>query len=254
MGRKRPAKAGPRRRQQTKSADSAGAPTPHALAGAHKAPARRGRASRVECARAAVVAPTDEFTAKERRFVEEYLVDLNATQAALRAGYSARSARAQGGELLQRPKVAAAIAAAQSARAARTQLAADEVLRNLAPLIRSNVEHYRISDDGHLGLAPGAPEDALLAVASVKRRVTTGEDGCVTQDVEFRLWPKVGALELGMRHLGMLPRDGAPAIQVNQFLLLAARQAQALPDDELRRLAAASDEELVAYLANQEVA
>jgi hypothetical protein len=68
------------------------------------------------------------MTPKQARFVEEYLVDLNATQAAIRAGYSAKTARFVGCENLSKPYIAEAIAAAQSERSARTEITQDYVL------------------------------------------------------------------------------------------------------------------------------
>lgn len=69
------------------------------------------------------------LTPKQARFVEEYLIDLNATQAAIRAGYSARTARKIGQENLTKPDIAEAISAAQSARSERTEISQDMVLR-----------------------------------------------------------------------------------------------------------------------------
>ena len=71
------------------------------------------------------------LTAKQQRFVEEYLVDLNATQAAVRAGYSEASAYAIGHECLKKPKVAAAVQRGQAARSGEVRVAADDVLREL---------------------------------------------------------------------------------------------------------------------------
>lgn len=71
------------------------------------------------------------LTPKQQRFVEEYLVDLNATQAAIRAGYSERTANEQGARLLANASVAAAIAEAQAARSARTEITQDVVLQRL---------------------------------------------------------------------------------------------------------------------------
>ncbi len=62
------------------------------------------------------------MTPRQHRFVEEYLVDLNATQAARRAGYSAKSAAGRGSRLLRNPAIAAAIEKAQDQRAARTSM------------------------------------------------------------------------------------------------------------------------------------
>jgi phage terminase small subunit len=72
-----------------------------------------------------------ELTPRQRRFVDEYLVDLNATQAAIRAGYSARTANEQGPRLLVNVGIATAIQAAQLARSERLQLTQDHVLRGL---------------------------------------------------------------------------------------------------------------------------
>lgn len=69
-----------------------------------------------------------DLTPKQALFVQEYLIDLNATKAAMRAGYSARTADKIGGQLLAKTGVAAAINAALEDRARRTQITADQVL------------------------------------------------------------------------------------------------------------------------------
>ena len=68
------------------------------------------------------------LTPKQEAFVSEYLVDLNATQAAIRAGYSEKTAQMIGSENLSKPMVAAAIAAAQAERSERTEITQDYVL------------------------------------------------------------------------------------------------------------------------------
>ena len=72
------------------------------------------------------------LTAKQDRFVEEYLVDLNATQAALRAGYSEKTARSIGAENLSKPDIEKAIADALETRRLRTEITQDRVLEELA--------------------------------------------------------------------------------------------------------------------------
>lgn len=71
------------------------------------------------------------LTARQQRFVEEYLRDLNATQAAERAGYSKRTANEQAAQLMKHPEIIAAIDAAKSDRSERTGVSADWVLRRL---------------------------------------------------------------------------------------------------------------------------
>lgn len=75
--------------------------------------------------------PKSPLTPKQQRFVEEYLVDLNATQAAIRAGYSRRTARAIGAENLTKPDIAAAIASAKEERAERVRVNAAWVVKRL---------------------------------------------------------------------------------------------------------------------------
>ena len=72
-----------------------------------------------------------KLTPKQQRFVDEYLIDLNATQAAIRAGYSQKTANKQGPRLLVNVGVAEAIAAGQAKREQRTRVDADWVLKRL---------------------------------------------------------------------------------------------------------------------------
>lgn len=74
------------------------------------------------------------LTPKQKRFVDEYLIDLNATQAAIRAGYSEKTAYSIGEENLRKPEIKKAIEIAQSNRSERTNISQDEVLRDLQEL------------------------------------------------------------------------------------------------------------------------
>ena len=75
------------------------------------------------------------LTDKQRRFVDEYLVDLNATQAAIRAGYSKRRASEIGSQNLRKPEIAEAISAAQAERSQRTQITQDYVLQGIVETV-----------------------------------------------------------------------------------------------------------------------
>jgi phage terminase small subunit len=90
------------------------------------------------------------MTPKQQRFVDEYLIDLNATQAAVRAGYSAKTAYSIGEELLRKPDIAAAVAKAEAARSERTKIDADWVLRKAVEL------HDKAMADGAYAPAKGA--------------------------------------------------------------------------------------------------
>lgn len=81
----------------------------------------------------------NELTPKQRAFVREYLIDLNATQAAIRAGYSAKTAYSQGERLLKNVEVDRAISTAMKARENRTEITADRVLQELAKIGFSDI-------------------------------------------------------------------------------------------------------------------
>lgn len=72
-----------------------------------------------------------KLTAKQRRFVDEYLVDLNATQAAIRAGYSQKTAGSVGFENLRKPEIQKAVDEAKKNRAERTEITQDWVVKEM---------------------------------------------------------------------------------------------------------------------------
>lgn len=90
----------------------------------------------------------DELTPKQRLFVAEYLKDLNATQAALRAGYSPRTAFRIGAENLQKPATRLAIDSAIALRVERVEVTTDDVLRELWRIAKADpgeiIEHRRV--------------------------------------------------------------------------------------------------------------
>ena len=105
------------------------------------------------------------LTPKQARFVEEYLIDLNATQAAIRAGYSAKTANEQGAQLLAKLSIRQAVAEAQAIRSKRTEITQDEVIQGLkkeATLEGEGSSHSaRVSAWAHLGKHMGMFTDNL---------------------------------------------------------------------------------------------
>ncbi len=105
------------------------------------------------------------MTPKQQRFIEEYLIDLNATQAAVRAGYSAKTANEQGAQLLAKLSIREAVAEAQAIRSKRTAITQDEVIQGLkkeATLEGEGSSHSaRVSAWAHLGKHLGMFTDNL---------------------------------------------------------------------------------------------
>jgi len=146
-----------------------------------------------------------KLTPKQARFIEEYLIDLNATQAAIRAGYKETTAYAIGAENLKKPQIAAKIAAEMAARSRRTEITQDRVLTELAKIGFADISDF-VAVEGVGGflqvrVKPTAdvPPEKLGAVAAIKN----GAYG-----IEIKLNDKVKALELLGRHLGMFQEKG----------------------------------------------
>lgn len=120
------------------------------------------------------------LTPKQAAFAREYLVDLNATQAAIRAGYSEKTAYSQGQRLLKNAEVQAAIAKAQAQRAKRLQLTADDVLKGLyaeATYDGEGSSHSaRVQAWAHIGKHLGMFTDKLETSGSQRIEVVYVDD------------------------------------------------------------------------------
>lgn len=156
---------------------------------------------------------------RQQAFVREYLLDLNATRAAQRAGYkgSDKVLEVTGGRLLGHAGVAAQIAAAQAKRAEKLDLKADHVLRNIKRIAdvdmrRSLADPRGLRDPAHVlahaGLVEGQllplhlmPDDVALAVSSVE----VDNKG----NLKVKFWDKVKTNELLARHLRLLDGPGS---------------------------------------------
>jgi len=169
---------------------------------------------------------------KERAFAREFVIDLNASAAVWRAGCfnvtTDSSAGECGSRVLSRPKVKALISVLSAQRASRTNLTADSVLHEMSLLANSDQSHYIVDDNGQILLTAGAPEGAMRAIQSVKRKKTIREDHeghiTITYDVELKLWDKPGSLKLMGRHVGLFPdkvqvtgKDGGPIETVTRI-------------------------------------
>ena len=140
------------------------------------------------------------MTNKQLKFCEEYLIDLNATRAAIRAGYSPKTANEQGCQLLAKVSIRACVDKALAERSKRTGVNADRVVRELARLAFVNAPD--VIDLDNAIAKSGAATDDTAAIASVKVKIIPGEDGDGVER-EIKLFDKTKALELLGKHLGM---------------------------------------------------
>lgn len=140
-----------------------------------------------------------KLTEKQQRFVDEYLIDLNATQAAIRAGYSAKTADVQGSRMLGNVKVQQAIAEAMAKRSKRTGVNQDRVVLELA-----KIAFVKMTDivDGEGRIKSNATDDDLSCIESIKYKESDNEFGGSVER-EVKISSKLKALELLGKHLGM---------------------------------------------------
>jgi len=141
-----------------------------------------------------------KLTAKQQRFVEEYLVDLNATQAAIRAGYSPQSAYSIGQENMKKPVIKNAIDKAMAERSKRTGINQDRILIELAKIGFLNPVDVINMDDATI--RGDANREDTAAIASVKVKTIPTEDGEIVER-EVKTYDKIKALELIGKHIGM---------------------------------------------------
>jgi len=143
-----------------------------------------------------------KLTPKQAKFCREYMVDLNATQAAIRAGYSKKTANVIGPENLAKPCIQALIANATAKQAEKTGITAENVLRELALLAYSNMGDYAGYGANGVKVTPTEEltRDQMACIAEVGENITRA-----SRTTKFKLHDKKGSLELLGKHLGLFP-------------------------------------------------
>ena len=164
-------------------------------------------------------APPHALTPRQARFVAEYLVDLNATQAAIRAGYSARTADKIGPRLVGESRIAEGISEALTARSERTQITADQVVAELAAIGFAKLSDYATWGPDRFELLESSAADtrAVLEI-KVKETVLAGSDDGPTilkREYGVKLHDKVKALVKLGEHLGMWNDKASATIDAN---------------------------------------
>lgn len=151
----------------------------------------------------------DKLTPKQERFCEEYVIDMNGTQAAIRAGYSENSANEQAAQLLAKLSIQNKVKELRAEISQRTEITADNVVKELAKIGFMTIDEI-YTDTNSLKDIRSLSDKAKAAVAGVKvTEKTYGKDDNETTEktTEIKLWDKGKALvELG-KHLGIFKED-----------------------------------------------
>jgi len=144
------------------------------------------------------------MTPKQARFVAEYLIDLNATQAAIRAGYAPKTANRAGSDLLTKPDIQAAVSSAKDRQLKSADLSATRILEEMRRV--ALVDPGAIfNDDGRLKAVSEWDEDTRRAISSVDVKRLPGGDAAEPQEiVKVRFVSKTAALDQLGKHFGLL--------------------------------------------------
>lgn len=171
------------------------------------------------------------LTARQQRFVDEYLCDLNATQAAIRSGYSKKTAEWIGPQLLTKSHVAAAVAERMKARGERTAITADRALLEAARLALFDPRKL-FNDDGSPKGIHELDDDTAAAVAGIEvleQFEGSGKDRVFVGYLKkYKIADKNSALEKLFKHHGLYEKDNRQKSDpIAEFL--AALNRSALP-------------------------
>ena len=158
------------------------------------------------------------MTPKQERFIAEYLIDLNATQAAMRAGCSPRSANRTASKWLSKADISQEIARRQGERLQRIGWEGDEVLRELRMQAHSRIGDF-FDKEGNLKPLHELTDaqQACISSREVILKNAQAGDGKVERVLKIRLWDKIRALEMAMQHFKLLsPKvEDAPKVEVS---------------------------------------
>lgn len=147
------------------------------------------------------------MTNGQQRFADEYLIDLNATQAAIRAGFSKKSAYSQGARLLKNDKVARYIDQKRAEISEKCGITAERVLEEYAKIAFSNMKDYVSS--GNTPLEVTNMDDDIAAAIQEVGTEEKEFNGTITTQRKLKLYSKLDALEKLGRHLGIFERDNS---------------------------------------------
>lgn len=168
------------------------------------------------------------LTDKQERFCQEYLVDLNATQTAIRAKYSEKTARQIGQENLSKPNIQERIAELMKDRSQRTKVTQDMVIQELALIGFSDIAELLEIEEGGLIIAKKfdeIPEGKTRVLKAIKedriiRETAKGDEMVIHDKIRYETWDKIRALELLGKHLNIFTEEMRNLIRVDGKLTI----------------------------------
>ena len=158
-----------------------------------------------------------KLTAKQAKFIDEYLVDLNGTQAAIRAGYSKKTAAVIASQFLIKLNIQAAIAKRREQIRKKVLITQEGVIQRYMMLCDYSIDDF-FNDDGTMKNFSEIPKEKLYAIGGFKqskRTLTKTDEEIITDRIkEFKLPSKRLVLDSLAKHLGMFDPKNQPPIQI----------------------------------------
>lgn len=153
-----------------------------------------------------------KLSEKQKRFCEEYVIDLNATQAAIRSGYSEKTARSQGQRLLTNVDIQKFISELRKDIQERNKITVDECISILASIARLDVADI-YAEDGTIKPLSEIPKEARIAIAGIESTELFDFDYDKKEKIfighskKLRTVSKEGAIDKLLKHFGGYEKD-----------------------------------------------
>lgn len=148
------------------------------------------------------------LTPKQERFCQEYVIDLNGSKAAVRAGYSSKSSKEIASELLTKPNIQDFIQKLRNDISERNRIDIDELVQSMASMVRFDIKDM-YDDNGNLLPIPEMPKEARLMIESFDLQEVVADGAVVGVTKKVRTIKKLDAIEKLMKHLGGYERDNS---------------------------------------------
>lgn len=150
----------------------------------------------------------DNLTPKQRRFCHEYIIDLNGTQAAIRAGYSENSAKEIASENLTKPNIQNFIQELNQERQNATGITAQRVIEELGKIAFSDIRELMTVDNALMDIKQ-LDDNTAGAVASIEVDEIRMSGMAVGETKKVKLWDKIRALDSLGKHFGIFEKDNS---------------------------------------------
>lgn len=165
----------------------------------------------------------NDLNERQMKFCEEWIIDFNATRAAIAVGYSPKTAAVQGCDNLNKPNIQKYLKELKAERESRTKITQDMVVQEFAKIAFIDIRDFYCDITGELLQPSELPDHAAKAVSSFKMNIITirpgknGKPDIEESIAEYKLWNKEKSLEALGKHTGVFEKDNKQKQPINNF-------------------------------------